>query len=480
VHVALNWLWQGGVVALATACALWVIPLSRTRARYCTAWAACAAVLALPAIPLVWAAASPEASRGVPATGVPIMSMPDDWWTSTAIAFGMWAVWVAVQGIRAVVATAALRRAKTACRVFPPQLEARLAHWTRVSATGRRARLVLSDRVRAAAVLGGASPLIAVARPLLDHLDHADLDRIVVHEWAHVQRRDDIVQAVQLLVRIVAGWHPAIWWLERQLHLEREVACDETVVAVTGSPKEYASCLTELARLPAAQVRWSPALAAIAPSGLRSRVVRILKIRQAVARPWRATAVMSAMSVGVVAFSVGNLTVFDTARSSPTVLGAAAVNGVRIIAPPVPIAAPAIPQGLAPGRATPTRALALARGGSATGKRAATRMTEAAAGPVRLEPETSAVAATTVRSVTQPLAAVTLDPRIRLATLGPPTAPANGTGSPGSLQAADDSGRAIWGAAADAGKAIGRGSEAAAVETAAFFTRFGRSVAGSF
>ena len=203
-------------------------------------------------------------------------------------------------------------------------------------------------------------------------------------------------------------------------------------------------------------------------------------MRQAVARPWRATAVMSAMSVGVVAFSVGNLTVFDTARSSPTVLGAAAVNGVRIIAPPVPIAAPAIPQGLAPARAMPTRVLALARAGSATGKRAATRMTEAAAGPMRLEPETSTVAATTVRAVTQPLAAVTLDPGIMLATLGPPTAPANGTGSPGSLQAADDSGRAIWGAAADAGKAIGRGSEAAAVETAAFFTRFGRSVAGSF
>ena len=169
-------------------------------------------------------------------------------------------------------------------------------------------------------------------------------------------------------------------------------------MAVTGSPKEYAACLTELARLPAAAVRWSPAVAVIAPSGLRSRVVRILKMRQAVARPWRATAVMSAMSVGVVAFGVGNLTVFDTARSSPTVLGAAAVHGVRIIAPPVPIAAPAIPQGLAPGRAAPTPVLALARAGSATGRQAATRKTEAAAGPVRPEPETSTVAATAVRS----------------------------------------------------------------------------------
>jgi hypothetical protein len=37
-----------------------------------------------------------------------------------------------------------------------------------------------------------------------------------------------------------------------------------------------------------------------------------------------------------------------------------------------------------------------------------------------------------------------------------------------------------WGAAADAGVAIGRGSQKAAVSTAGFFSRFGKKIASSF
>ena len=37
-----------------------------------------------------------------------------------------------------------------------------------------------------------------------------------------------------------------------------------------------------------------------------------------------------------------------------------------------------------------------------------------------------------------------------------------------------------WGAAADAGVAVGRGSQNAGVATASFFSRFGKKIAGSF
>jgi hypothetical protein len=40
--------------------------------------------------------------------------------------------------------------------------------------------------------------------------------------------------------------------------------------------------------------------------------------------------------------------------------------------------------------------------------------------------------------------------------------------------------RSPWNAAADAGLAVGRTSQTAAVSTASFFTRFGRKIAGSF
>ena len=89
--------------------------------------------------------------------------------------------------------------------------------------------------------------MIAVAPSLLTTLDAGELDRVLIHEWAHVQRRDDLVHILQIVVRIIAGWHPALWWIDRRLHLEREIACDEMTVAATGSPKSYAACLMKVA-----------------------------------------------------------------------------------------------------------------------------------------------------------------------------------------------------------------------------------------
>jgi beta-lactamase regulating signal transducer with metallopeptidase domain len=479
VELILNWLWQGGVVAVAAAGMLRVISPACTLARYCAVWSACAAVLALPVIPLVWAAASPEVAPDGPPNVVTI-SMSDAWWTSPAVALAAWAVWFTVHAIRVGAAIGAVRRAKQESQRFPSRLEVRLPHWTRVSATGRRAQLVLSDRVSAAAVLGGMSPLIAIAPPLLRHLGEADLDRVVIHEWAHVQRRDDVAQAVQLLVLMIAGWHPAIWWLDRQLHLEREVACDDIAVGVTGSAKEYATCLTSLASLPITAVRRLPVVAAASRSGLRQRIVRILATRRTATQSWWATAVMGALSVGVVAVGVGNLRVVRTSLSMPSVSDAITVHATGATATPDPIAIQASPDGLRAAPATPTRVrtAAAARSGLEQGSDRPT--TGLSVEPVP-QPETSTATEAALRLASQSFAAVMLPPVITVAPLAPPSAAVTMTPTAADSSATDgDVARAPWSAAADAGKAVGRGSENAAVATGRFFTRFGKTVASSF
>ena len=478
MELILNWLWQGGVVAVAAAGILRVISPACTLARYCAVWSACAAVLALPVIPLVWAVASPEAAPGhLP--GVVTISLSHAWWTSPAVAIGVWTVWFTVQAIRVGAAMGAVRRAKQECQPFPSRLETRLPHWTRLSATGRRARLVLSDRVSAAAVLGGVSPLIAVAPCLLDHLGEADLDRVVIHEWAHVQRRDDVAQVVQLLVRMIAGWHPAIWWLERQLHLEREVACDDIVLGVTGSAKEYATCLTSLASLPITAVHPLPVVGAASRSGLRHRIVRILTTRRTATRSWWATAIVGALSVGVVAVGVGNLRVVRTALSMPSVSDAVTVHATGVIATPDLIAIQASPDGLRAARATPMRVR--------TAARAPSSLEQGVDRPMRLlvepvpEAETSSPTETAQWLASQPIAAVMLPPLITVAPLAPPSAPITMAPTAADRSAtAADAARAPWSVATDAGKAVGRTSENAAGAASRFFTRFGKTVASSF
>ena len=479
MELILNWLWQGGVVAIAAAGILRVIPPACTLARYCAVWSACVAVLALPAIPLVWAAASAEVAPAGP-TGVVTISMSDAWWTSPAVALAVWVLWFTVQAIRVGAAMSAVRRAKQESQRFPSRLEARLPHWARLSTTGRRTRLVLSDRVGTAAVLGGMSPLIAVAPPLLGHLGEVDLDRVVIHEWAHVQRRDDVAQAVQLLVRMIAGWHPAIWWLERQLHLEREVACDDIVVGVTGSAKEYATCLTSLASLPMAAVRQLPVVAAASRSGLHHRIVRILTTRRTVTRSWWAPAIVGALSVGVVAVGVGNLRVVRTALSMPLVSDAVTVPATRVVVMPDPIAVQASSDALRAAPATPTSVRAAT--GVRSGREQATDrpVTGPPAEPVP-EAETSALTETALRLASQPVAAVTLPRVITVAPRASPSAPVTvAPTAPDQSATTADAARSPWGTAADAGKAVGRTSENAATATSRFFTRFGKTIASSF
>jgi beta-lactamase regulating signal transducer with metallopeptidase domain len=486
VDVVLNWLWQGAVVGLAAKGVLRAVPRSCTQARYAFVCAAGVVVLVLPAVPYLSASASP-ATAGEAASiwsGV-ALSLPVAWWTSTLLAIGIGCVWVAACAVRLVAGALALRETRRQCRACPSALEARLHHWSRVRRGGRRTRVVLSDRVRAAAVLGGRSPLIALAPALLERLSDADVDRVVIHEWAHVQRRDDVAQRVVLLVRAVAGWHPAMWWLERQLDLEREVACDEMAVAVTGSAKAYATCLATLAALPGGPVRTWPLLAVASPSNLRRRLIRILAGEPVVSvRPWGAAVLGPSVALAALAVAVGNIQVVEPAARSSGVPGAAlaqmskidAIEGLAFQSDTQPVL-PSSPE------------LAHRRRAPDAGRRPLER-----AGP-RPDPERTPGKGT-VRASALPVLPLRpmrslLDGSMPITVAAFP-APAmvvgiassvdeqSAAGATGGQSDAEVMADTPWAAAGEAGIAIGRSSADAGLATAGLFTRFGKRLAASF
>jgi beta-lactamase regulating signal transducer with metallopeptidase domain len=482
MDAVLNWLWQGGVVALAAAALLRVIPRSHTLARYCAAWTACIVVLALPAAPFLLGAVSPiQADYRLPAPG-PVVAMPHTWWTSTSLAIGLWILWAIVHARRLAAAGLSLRRARRQCREFPESVEANLHYWSHLKTTGRRTRLVLSSRVRSAAVLGCGSPLIGIAPGLLEHIGEEDLDRIVVHEWAHVQRRDDIAQYLELLIRVIAGWHPAVWWLERQMELEREVACDETVVVVTGSAKGYAACLTTLAGLPPA-VRPLTALAAVSSSGLRRRIVRILALRQGgSSQSWRVIAIGAAAALATLALAVGNVHVVKLAVPVLS-LRAASQSWVET----------AVGQDARTLSGTESRPTSLSRPAMARQSRWSAERATLANGPASVADVETAVTAelpAVVMSVvpSQPLAWPLdnpVSPSVEMfgaagTPVTPVIEPVAPVASDNNRQTADPTVLTPWSAAANAGVAVGRGSQNAGIATAGFFTRVGKRIAGSF
>ena len=125
---------------------------------------------------------------------------------------------------------------------------------------------------------GSTSPSIAVAPGALEALDDHELDQIVVHEWAHVQRRDD-------LARLVTADHRRVRRPASRGLVDRSSAAISSArpPATTGPCKRpgrargLAVCLTKLAALPGRPSAFGAgARRRSSPPQLTTRVVRLL------------------------------------------------------------------------------------------------------------------------------------------------------------------------------------------------------------
>jgi beta-lactamase regulating signal transducer with metallopeptidase domain len=471
MDAALNWLWQGCIVALALVVMLRLLERARANVRYVVCWVALLLILVLPA--LSWLGTNtpqPDALSSITANA--IVSVPYAWWTSSAVMSAAWMVWASAYIVRFVWAMIALRRERARSRPFPTKAESVLCHWRHVRGGGRRAELVLSDSVPAAAVLGCGRPMIAVSPSLVTTLDADELDRVLIHEWAHVQRRDDLVNILQIVIRIVAGFHPAVWWIERRLHVEREISCDEMVVAVTGSPKSYAECLVKLASVRGARPTALAGPAVLAASGLRVRVTRIVSRRAFIAHSSsRRIATGIVVALCLVSVAVGGLRLVDvTALALP-------FESIRKVEARFSAIAPAAVPTAALQRLDPPRSRRHSGASLQSARRPIAEdrapVPSATPGP---EATITSAAPTTLES-TAPHA--TAERGAETSVVPEPSAEANG--SPTEISDVPlEADRSLWTEAADRGIAIGRKSKDAGVATGGLFTRFARRVARSF
>ncbi|HEY7547203.1 MAG TPA: M56 family metallopeptidase, partial [Blastocatellia bacterium] len=113
----------------------------------------------------------------------------------------------------------------------------------------RQVGLGASSRIMSPVAAGFAKPTILVPESLVDELTESEFDSVVLHELAHIRRMDDWLNLAQKIIEAVLFFNPSVWWIGRQLSLEREIACDDCVVSLTGKSKPYAACLLKLAEV---------------------------------------------------------------------------------------------------------------------------------------------------------------------------------------------------------------------------------------
>ena len=112
----------------------------------------------------------------------------------------------------------------------------------------RTAVLCLSNAVARPSIIGFFSPRVLLPAALYPKLSPCELDHIVLHEMEHLRRFDDWRNLFQKIALVLFPLNPALLWIDRRLAVERELACDESVLAATRAPKSYASCLVHLAQ----------------------------------------------------------------------------------------------------------------------------------------------------------------------------------------------------------------------------------------
>ncbi len=149
--------------------------------------------------------------------------------------------------------------------------------------------IATSECVRVPAAIGFFKRTIILPAWALRELPPHDLNVILLHEFAHLRRWDDWTNLVQKIVRALLFFHPAVWWIEKRLSVEREMACDDAVLAETANPHGYANCLVSLLEKSLSHSGWSMAQAAVHRAREASlRLARILDAKRPVAtRVWK-------------------------------------------------------------------------------------------------------------------------------------------------------------------------------------------------
>jgi beta-lactamase regulating signal transducer with metallopeptidase domain len=206
-------------------------------------------------------------------------------------------VWIslAVRDVRRVA------RLKRAARAMVPVDSRSLARWQALNASGRGARLCWCDELDGPAVLGFADPVVALPRAQGARLTDEELEHVLLHELAHVRRRDDWAALAEWVLVGLMWVNPASHWVRRRLALSREMACDDWVVRQTAAPVAYACCLTAVASLRRQMGRVRLTAAATGrSSALTKRVTRVLASgARPVSRLARAAGLLTPLAVSL-------------------------------------------------------------------------------------------------------------------------------------------------------------------------------------
>lgn len=235
----LHFLWQGTAIAILYGMIRAIVGRSLSaQARYLLASAALVLMTIVPAITFALNPAG-ESRLGF---AIPIQE-PERLLPAAVV---VWLAGVLGFSIRLIGGWRLTARLRSASSLAPSAWQQTVEGLAAALRVKQGVQLLVSPLVEIPVVVGWLRPAILVPLEFLTGLPSDRVRAILAHELAHVLRNDYLVSILQGIAETVLFYHPAVWWISKQMRAEREQCCDDLAVAATGDLEAYARGLAEL------------------------------------------------------------------------------------------------------------------------------------------------------------------------------------------------------------------------------------------
>jgi beta-lactamase regulating signal transducer with metallopeptidase domain len=157
---------------------------------------------------------------------------------------GLWLTGVLIMLLRAIYIIAGEATLQLQCKTLEDEKSKEIIEKLRKDMRiTRKIQVAVSERISVPGVVGFFKPMLLLPVSMISGVPSEALQAILAHELAHIRRYDYLVNFCQMVIEAILFFNPAVWWISRQIRIEREVCCDNAGIASIGRRIRYAEVL---------------------------------------------------------------------------------------------------------------------------------------------------------------------------------------------------------------------------------------------
>lgn len=131
-------------------------------------------------------------------------------------------------------------------QLIPKNLQLIMEGCQRQLALNKAVIFRLSEKITIPMTIGYFKPIVLFPIACLTQLNPDEIEQIILHELGHIRRHDYLFKFLQMMIKTILYFNPFCHWICREMDLQREMACDQLVLAHKTKAMTYAQTLLKL------------------------------------------------------------------------------------------------------------------------------------------------------------------------------------------------------------------------------------------